>query len=144
MTEIDQLRKRLALMGAVLFLIGNITGIWAAAAITQKFGVGDGKLALAAHLNGLFGGFWLLGAAWSFQFLHYGMKGLRRLAVAIAFPAWANWFVTLIASCLRVNGLDYTGHLANDVIAFLLQATVVLPTLVASACWVWGFRSRAN
>ncbi|MCA1632496.1 MAG: hypothetical protein LC785_02460 [Acidobacteria bacterium] len=32
-------------------------------------------------------------------------------------------------------GVDYTVHLANDVIAFLLQALIVLPTLIAC-----GFR----
>ncbi len=142
MTELDQLTKRLAFWGALLFLIGMLTGIWSAAAITQKFNMGDGKLALASHLNALLGGLWLLAAAWSFQFLHYGAKGLRRLALALAFPAWANWLVTLIASFLRVNGLDYTGHVANDVIAFLLQTMVVLPTLVACGFWVWGFKAK--
>ena len=60
----------------------------------------------------------------------------------IALPAYANWLVTLIASFIGVNGLEYTGRLANDVIAFLLQTTVVLPTLIACAAWVWGFKQK--
>ena len=56
--------------------------------------------------------------------------------------AWANWIITLIASFLGVNGLDYTGHRANDIIAFLLQTMVVLPTLVVCCFWVWGFREK--
>ncbi len=51
-------------------------------------------------------------------------------------------FVTLIASFLGVNGLTYTGNRANDIIALLLQALVVVPTLIACAFWVWGFRER--
>ena len=43
---------------------------------------------------------------------------------------------------LGVTGLSYTGNRANDVIAFLLQALVVVPTLIACAFWVWGFRER--
>lgn len=142
MTEEDKIRKRLSFAGALLFLIGMATGIWSAAAITQKFGVGEPKLALAAHLNALLGGLWLIVAAWSFQFLHYSVRGLRRLSAALAAPAWANWLITLIASFLGVNGLDYTGHRANDVIAFLLQTLVVLPTLIVCGFWVWGFREK--
>ncbi|MFL6208795.1 MAG: hypothetical protein ACJ74W_08085 [Pyrinomonadaceae bacterium] len=144
MTELDQIRKRLAFNGALLFAIGMVTGFWLAAAVTKKFGIGDPvltpQLARAAHLNALFGGLWLIAAAWSFQFLRYGPRGLRRLAFIIALPAWANWLVTLFASFFGVNGLDYTGRLTNDVIAFLLQTTVVLPTLIACGFWVWGFR----
>ena len=76
------------------------------------------------------------------QFLHYGEKGLRRLGLVVAIPAWSNWFFTLIASFLGVNGLEYTGDVKNNVIAFALQALVVLPTLVACGFWVWGFRAR--
>ncbi|HEX8071347.1 MAG TPA: hypothetical protein VF546_15435 [Pyrinomonadaceae bacterium] len=147
MADIELIRKRTAFAGALLFLVGMLTGFWLAAAATGKFGqLGDPRLtpqlARAAHLNALFGGLWLVAAAWSFQFLHYGARGLRRLALVIAVPAYANWLVTLVASAIGVNGLDYTGRLANDVIAFLLQSTVVLPTLVACVAWVWGFRTK--
>jgi len=138
----NPLRKGLAFAGAMLFFIGMVTGIWSAAALTGKVVVGMPRMALAAHLNGLLGGLWLLAVAWSFEFLHYGQKGLRRLALGVGIPAYANWLVTLIASFIGVNGLDYTGQLSNDVIAFLLQALVVLPTLIASAFWVWGFRAK--
>jgi len=143
----SDLQKNLALWGALLFFIGMLTGLWSAAAITNKFGINADarltpQLALAAHLNGLLGGLWLLAVAWSFQFLHYTERGLRRLALAVAVPAYANWLITLVASFLGVNGLDYIGDLKNDVIAFLLQALVVLPTLVASGFWVWGFKGK--
>jgi len=141
MTE-NSLRKGLAFAGALLFFIGMVTGIWSAAALTGKVVVGMPRMALAAHLNGLLGGLWLLAVAWSFEFLYYEQKGLRRLALGVGIPAYANWLVTLVASFIGVNGLDYTGQRANDVIAFLLQALVVLPTLIASAFWAWGFRAK--
>jgi len=138
----NPLRKQLAFAGALLFFIGMVTGIWAAAALTGKVVVGIPRMALAAHLNGLLGGLWLLAVAWSFEFLHYEPKGLRRLALGVGVPAYANWLVTLIASFVGVRGLDYTGQRSNDVIAFLLQTLVVLPTLIASAFWAWGFRAK--
>ncbi len=136
------LRKRLAMAGALLFFVGMLNGLWAAATLTGTVVVGIPRLALVAHLNALLGGLWLLAVAWSFEFLHYGETGLRRLAIGVGIPAWSNWLVTLFASFLGVTGLTYTGNRANDVIAFLLQALVVIPTLIASAFWVWGFRER--
>lgn len=138
------IRKQLAAAGAILFAIGMLTGLWSAAALTNKVTVGIPRLALAAHLNGLLGGLWLVAVAWTFDFLSYGVKGLRRLAIAVAIPAWANWLVTLIASFFGVNGLQYTGNRANDVIAFLLQTLVVIPTLVGAGAWAWGFKGRTE
>lgn len=138
------LSKCLAGAGALLFFIGMLTGLWSGAALTGKVVVAIPHLALAAHLNALLGGLWLIAVAWTFQFLHYGEKGLRRLAIAVAVPAWANWLVTLVASFLGVNGLAYNDNKANNVIAFLLQALVVLPTLVSAGFWAWGFRARRD
>ncbi len=138
----NPLRKQLAFAGALLFFIGMVTGLWTVAALTGKVVVGMPRMALAAHLNALLGGLWLLAVAWSFEFLHYGPKGLRRLALGVGVPAYANWLVTLVASFIGVNGLDYTGQRSNDVIAFLLQTLVALPTLIASAFWAWGFRAK--
>ena len=140
MKRSESLRRRLAGAGALLFFIGMLTGIWSGVALTGKVSVGIPRLALAAHLNGLLGGLWLIGVAWTFEFLHYGAKGLRRLAIVVSVAAWANWLITLIASFFGVNGLDYTGNRANDIIAFLLQSLVVLPTLIGSGFWAWGFK----
>jgi hydroxylaminobenzene mutase len=128
--------------GALLFFIGMLTGLWAGIALTGKVKVGMPHLALAAHLNALLGGLWLIAVAWTFEFLHYGEKGLRRLGFMVAIPAWSNWFITLIGSFLGVNGLEYNGVMKNNIIAFLLQVFVVLPTLAACGAWVWGFRGQ--
>jgi hydroxylaminobenzene mutase len=136
------IRRRLAAAGATLFAVGMVTGLWSAAALTNKVQVGMPRLALAAHLNGLLGGLWLVAVAWTFDFLHYDAKGLRRLALVVALAAWSNWLVTLIASFFGVNGLAYTGQRANDVVAFLLQTLVVVPTLIGAGLWAWGFKMK--
>lgn len=138
------IRKRLAMAGALLVLTGLATGIWSAFALTGKVKVGIPHLALAAHLNAIIGGLWLIAVAWTFEFLHYGDRGQRRLAIGFGVSAWSNWSVTLLASFLGVSGLEYTGNRANDAIAFLLQALVVVPGLIASGFWVWGFRDSAG
>ena len=138
------IRKHLAMGGALLFFVGMLTGLWSAAALSGTVVVPLPRVALIAHLNALLGGLWLLAVAWSFEFLYYSDRGLRRLAIGVAIPAWSNWLVTLFASFLGVTGLTYTGNRVNDVIAFLLQALVVMPTLVACAFWVWGFKHDAR
>jgi len=143
-SPVTVLAKKLAMAGALLFLIGMLTGLVAGTALTGQLKVGNPHLALASHLNALLGGLWLIAVAWTFQFLHYGQTGLRRLAWAVSIPAWANWLVTLIASFPGVNGLAYTDDKANNVIAALLQTLVVIPTLVACGFWLWGFRSRRD
>jgi (hydroxyamino)benzene mutase len=140
--EAARIRRRLAATGAILFAVGMVTGLWSAAALTNKVHVGMPRLALAAHLNGLLGGLWLVAVAWTFEFLHYDVKGLRRLALVVAVATWSNWLVTLVASFFGVNGLEYTGQRANNVVAFFLQTLVVLPTLIGSGLWAWGFKKR--
>jgi hypothetical protein len=138
------IRKRLAASGAMLFAIGMLTGLWLAAADTGDFPPITIQLARGAHLNGLLGGLWIIAVAWTFRFLYYGAKGLRRLALVVAVPAWANWGATLFASFWGVKGLQYNGNSHNNIIAALLQSLVVLPTLIACGFWVWGFRGRKN
>jgi len=77
----NPIQKRLAMAGALLFLVGMVTGLWSAVALTAKVKVGIPHLALAAHLNGLLGGLWLIAVAWTFQFLRYGELGLRRIVI---------------------------------------------------------------
>jgi hydroxylaminobenzene mutase len=144
MNEKVAIQRRLAAAGAILFATGMVTGIWSAAALTGRVTVGMPRLALAAHLNGLLGGLWLVAVAWTFQFLSYDLQGLRRLAFAVTVPAWANWLVTLVASFFGVNGLQYTGDRANNAIAFLLQTLVVIPTLIGAGLWAWGFKSKGE
>jgi hypothetical protein len=142
MNVADGLCRSLIACGAWLIAVSMLTGIWTAAALTQKFGVGDGKLALAAHLNALIGGLWLIAVAWSLDYLCYSEKGRRRIAWLISLSVWANWLVTLIASFLKVNGLDYNNDPKNNAIAFLLQTTVVLPALAGAIAWALGFRKQ--
>ena len=139
---IDLLGHRLARAGAWLFAVGMATGVWAALVLTETIKVTIPRLALAAHLNAILGALWLIAVSATLDRLRYGETGRRRLALGVALAAWANWLITLIASALGVRGLEYTSDPANNVITALLQAFVVLPSLVAAAAWAWGFAER--
>jgi hydroxylaminobenzene mutase len=139
----DPLQRRLAWAGAWLFAVGMVTGVWAAIVITEKITVELPRLALAAHLNALLGGLWLIAVAATLDMLRYGEAGRRRLAWVVMIPAWGNWLITLIASVLGVTGLEYTrGDPTNNAVAALLHSVVVLPSLVGAAAWAWGLGGR--
>ena len=140
--DIDPLRRRLAASGAWLFALGMVTGLWAAAVLTGRVSVTLPRLALAAHLNALLGGMWLVLVGTTLDMLHYGELGRRRLAWVVIVPAWANWSITLIASVLGVTGLQYTHDTANNAVAALLHSLVVLPSLVGAFAWAWGLKPR--
>jgi (hydroxyamino)benzene mutase len=135
----DGLRHLVARAGAWLFAVGLATGLWAGVVLTGAVTVPIPRLALAAHLNGILGGLWLIAVAATLDRLRYGLAGRRRLALAVLVATWANWLITLIASVLGVRGLEYTSDLRNNAIAVLLEVFVVLPSLVAAFVWAWGF-----
>ncbi len=136
------LQRRVLATGALLFSVGLLTGIWSAAVLTGKIPSTMPRMALAAHLNALLGGLWIAIVAVTLPHLAYGAKGLQRTVCLIVVANWANWFLTLVGSCLGVNGLDYTGNRANDGLAFALQIAVVLPALVGGIAWTWGLLRR--
>ena len=133
------MHRSLILGGAVLFTVGMFTGIWSAAALSGMVEIKIPHLALAAHLNAVMGALWMFAVAYSFQHLTYNEKQLTRLAWLVMIPSWGNWSITLFASFWGVRGINYTDDMRNNIIAFLLQLFVVLPSLVASVYWVRGF-----
>jgi (hydroxyamino)benzene mutase len=138
----NDLQRAVARNGAFLFLSGMLTGLWAGATLTGKVKVPLPHLALAAHLNGILGGLWLIAMASTLPHLAYSPIGAKRLATATLVPAYGAWFITLIASFIGARGLEMTGDPANDVIAVLLLAMVVAPTLVICSAWAYGLAKR--
>ncbi|MBX3227691.1 MAG: hypothetical protein KIT84_15150 [Labilithrix sp.] len=139
----DPLQRKVVGRAALLMAIGMFTGIWSGIALAGKVKVDVPHLALAAHLNALFGCFWLVAIAWTLPMLSYDAKAKERLANGALLPTYGNWLVTLVASFVGERGIEFQGRLGNDVIAALLLAVVVLPALVVSAAWANGFRRPA-
>ncbi len=135
----ELLQHRVARAGAWLFAVGLLTGVWVAVVFTEKIVVAIPRLALAAHLNGILGGLWLVAVAATLDRMRYGLAGRRRLARVVILATWANWLITLIASTLGVRGLEYTTDARNNAIAVLLEVFVVAPSLLGAFAWAWGF-----
>ena len=135
----EALRHRVARSGGWLFAVGLLTGVWAAVVLTERVVVPIPRLALAAHLNGILGGLWLIAVAATLDRMRYGLAGRRRLGLLVIVATWANWLVTLIASELGVRGLEFTADPRNNAIAILLEVFVVIPSLLGAFAWAWGF-----
>ena len=71
----ESLSRRLAWAGAWLFAVGMVTGVWAAIVLTERVVVQLPRLALAAHLNALLGGLWLIAVAATVDMLRYVEHG---------------------------------------------------------------------
>ena len=130
--------RLLALAGAWLVLLGFLTGLYVAQAMTGKIPA-DPHVALASHLNALLGAFLMLGVASTLRLLRYGPVGQKRLAWAFIVPNFANWLVTAVKAWWHVSGVDLTAEPRNNLIFALLGALVVIPSLVGAAAWVYGF-----
>jgi hydroxylaminobenzene mutase len=131
--------RLLALSAAWLVLLGLLTGIYVAAAMTGKVPA-DPHVALAAHLAALLGAFLLLGVAATLPLLHYGPVGQRRLAWAFIVGNFANWLVTGVKAWIHVSGVDLTSDPANNAVFVALTLTVVAPSLGGAVAWIYGLR----
>ncbi len=130
-------QKTLVRAGAILLLLGLLTGLLVAPAMTGLLPLEPRSL-LAAHLNALMGAFLLWGLAFSLPMLRYGPAGKARLAWAFLAAVYGNWLITAVKSRLHVSGLGWTGEPVNDAVLVALAAVVVLPSLGGAAAWVLG------
>ena len=135
------LQRQTALLGAVLLIIGFATGGLLAMAMTGKVSA-DPHTILAAHLNCLFGCFWLCAVAFTLPFLRYGDVGARRLMILTAIPAYANWVVTVVKAFLHVAGVGLNGNGPNDAVFAALNVLVVLPSFAAAIAWAYGLMQK--
>lgn len=130
---------KLCYSAAVLFFMAAVTGLLVSAAYSHKI-VANPKFMLGAHLNALLGCFWLLGLAYSLQWVRLSEKATNLLLMTAVLSAFANWFVTIIKSFMNVQGIDFTGHKENDLIFVILTLSVVIPTFISGWLWVQGLR----
>ncbi len=136
-----KLQRMTALTGALLLLIGLLTGGLLAAAMngTVMATVHDVR---AAHLNAVLGCFWICAFAATMPMLGYGERGSRRLAILTIVPNYANWLITTIKSFLHVAGIALDGDAKNDAVFMALNVVVVVPSLIAAGAWVYGLYIR--
>jgi (hydroxyamino)benzene mutase len=145
-----ELQRVLMARASKLFLVGLLTGLWAAVVLSHGRAIGldlpaprHERLALSAHLAAIFGTFWLLAIAFTVEHTRYDAPGKRRLATLVTLVAYGDWLVTLLASILDVRGIDFGGPGANRAVAGLNQLIVVVPALVAGYLWAAGLHQKS-
>ncbi len=92
-------QRRLLWHGMFLFLLGLATGL-----VEAKFS--NTRMALAAHLEGVMNGTFLLalGAVWSEIHLSARLKGVTYWAVL--YGTYANWGITTLAAAFGTGALS--------------------------------------
>jgi (hydroxyamino)benzene mutase len=136
--------RMLARAGALLVLLGLLTGTVAGGALSGRFAFLDGRILLGAHVAALMGAFFIFALAWTQPMLHLGDKGRTRLAWAVIVANYANWFVTTVKSTMGVHGVDLTEDARNNAVFGALTLLVVLPALGGAAVWVWSLGERRS
>ena len=137
----SNVQRQAAFLGAVLLIVSFATGGLLAMAMTGKVSA-DAHGILAAHLNALFGCFWLCGVAFTLPLTRFGETGAKRLVLLTAIPAYANWLITMVKAFLHVAGVGLNGSGSNDAVFAALNVFVVLPSLGAAVVWAYGLAGK--
>ena len=139
----EDARRRLMWHGMLLFLLGLLTGFAEASFVNVRMG-------LAAHLEGVLNGIFLLalGSAWIKLQLS---NGVERLAFwAALYGTYVNWLVTVLAAVFGttalspVTGTQKGGQPWQEAIVTSGFLSVGIAIVVAAGLLLWGFRSGAQ
>lgn len=135
--------RRLMFHGMVLFLLGLFTGF-----AEQHFT--NVRMGLAAHLEGLMNGTFLLalGAAWP----HLRLSPIVTTIAfwTVLYGTYMNWLMTLLAAIFGtgalspITGAGYTGQAWQESFVTAGFMSVGIAIIVASALILWGFRDKAS
>ena len=134
---LEDISKKLAKSASILIMLGLFTGLYISLSMTGAVEANT-RMVVASHLNALLGGFWLLGVGWTLQWCTLDRKKANWMAWLLIVSNYANWLVTAIKALFNVNGVEFNGQAANDVIYVILVLTVVIPAIVGCGLWVWG------
>jgi len=127
----------------LLFLLGLATGL-----LEQK--MKNPRMGLAAHLEGVMNGTFLLalGAAW--QQVRLSGRTARVAFGAALYGAYANWAATTLAAVLGTAAMTplasgaFKGQPLQELLVAFGFVSVALATVVSSALLLWGFRKSGT
>jgi hydroxylaminobenzene mutase len=137
----DRHGRRLLAAGAILFLLGLVSGLVVPATTNPRMG-------LAAHLEGVMNGTFLIavGAVWARLVLS---AGLRNATLALLlYGTYANWlFITLAAAfgtseTTPIAGAGFAGAPWQEDLVTVGLVTVAIAMLAATGLLALGFVRR--
>ena len=137
----DRLSSRLVLHGAIMILLGMISGFPYGSAVT---GGEDPRAWRMAHLEGVLNGLMAIaiGAAGARILLSEGLQRLLFWSLVIA--GYGNVLASMLAAASGQRGLEPAGDLANNLVfaGFMLAVVGVLVALILVV--VGAYRAAAT
>lgn len=139
----DARRRRLFWHGMLLFVLGLVTGLFVPQMTNPRMG-------LAAHLEGLMNGTFLLalGAAW--QEVRLSRRAAKIAFGTALFGAYANWAATTLAAVLGTAAMTplasgvHEGQPWQELLVTFGFGAVAVAMLVSAVLLLWGFRKSAT
>lgn len=135
----DKTSYLLVKSGVILIAIAMLTGILVAFSMTGVVNANP-QYTLASHLNALFGGLILIALGLTKPFFSLSSTWFRAAALLLVISSFGNWLLTAIRSFLFVDAIGFNGNAINDFMHLLLVVIVVLPAIIGSLIWVFGFK----
>lgn len=134
----------LAIQGAVLMVLGLITGLIGPALANPRMG-------LSSHLAAMMGGLMLLALAGVWSLVRLTPRGERWALWLLGYGNFANWLATLLAAVWNAGGnmmpIAAPGRTAlpwqDGVVAGLL-VTLSAATIAGMVLVLWGLVRRAD
>jgi len=134
-------KRSLMFHGILLFLLGLLTGL-------LEQGFANPRMGLAAHLEGLMNGTFLLalGAAW--EEVRISPLSARIAHAGFLYGGYANWAVTTLAAALGttamtpITGGGHPGKPWAEAVVTTGFVTVGIAMIVASIVVLFGFRRQ--
>jgi len=136
-----QISRKLKLMGMFLFLLGLITGL-------LMMNIKNPKMGLAAHLEGVMNGTFLIAVGLIWNELKLNSK-LKSVAYGtLVYGTFVNWFVTLLSAWFgtsKMTPLSGQGFVGTDLQENIVQVgfiTVGLTMLFSVIVMTYGLRGK--
>jgi hydroxylaminobenzene mutase len=139
----DQTSRKLKMLGIVLFLLGLITGFLI---MTIK----NPRMGLAAHLEGVMNGTFLVVAGFLWDELRITDKLKKVLFWTLLYGTFVNWLMTLLAGIWGTSkmtplaGKGYSGIDLHERIVSAGLASVGLTMVFALIILVYGLRGKLD
>jgi hydroxylaminobenzene mutase len=136
------MKRSLLRSGMILFLLGLLTGLLLPQLHNPRAG-------LAAHLEGVMNGTFLVVVGLAWDELRLGEKTRNAAFALVLGGAYLNWATTLLTSVLGTSratpiaGAGFSASAATETIVFGLFVVVALAMITAVSLFVAGFRDEA-
>lgn len=133
--------QRLCWLGMFLFLLGLVTGL-----VIQQFA--NPRMGLAAHLEGLMNGVFLLALAGLWSRIRLSAKAEKAALGAIVYGTYANWFFTSLAAAFGTASMApltagaHRGQPWQEAFVSVGFASVAVAMLVGTSVVLWGLWGR--